>query len=179
MRAPGIALAASAVLALEAAALVVFAAIEGRSRCGDAASSTTAIALIVLTLIGAAALVAFAVGTRSGRSWARSGGVVAQVLAVALALGSLTVQPVPWAFVLGLAVPGVVGFALLISSARREGERRGRSDAPRRHAHASMPSCLRSRATWPVAFTLYCASVITPSSSSTKVERITPSTTLP
>ncbi|MCK2026976.1 MULTISPECIES: hypothetical protein [Microbacterium] len=126
MRAPGIALAASAVLALEAAALVVFAAIEVAGLgAGDAASSTTAIALIVLTLIGAAALVAFAVGTRSGRSWARSGGVVAQVLAVALALGSLTVQPVPWAFVLGLAVPGVVGFALLISSARREGERRG------------------------------------------------------
>ncbi|MBN6190178.1 MULTISPECIES: hypothetical protein [unclassified Microbacterium] len=126
MRAPGIALAASAVLALEAAALVVFAAIEVAGLgAGDAASSTTAIALIVLTLIGAAALVAFAVGTRTGRSWARSGGVVAQVLAVALALGSLTVQPVPWAFVLGLAVPGVVGFALLISSARREGERRG------------------------------------------------------
>jgi len=126
VRAPGIALAASAVLALEAAALVVFAAIEVAGLgAGDAASSTTAIALIVLTLIGAAALVAFAVGTRSGRSWARSGGVVAQVLAVALALGSLTVQPVPWAFVLGLAVPGVVGFALLISSARREGERRG------------------------------------------------------
>lgn len=126
MRAPGIALAASAVLALEAAALVVFAAIEVAGLgAGDAASSTTAIALIVLTLIGAAALVAFAVGTRTGRSWARSGGVVAQVLAVALALGSLTMQPVPWAFVLGLAVPGVVGFALLISSARREGERRG------------------------------------------------------
>ncbi|MBS0025660.1 hypothetical protein [Microbacterium paraoxydans] len=125
MRAPGIALAASAVLAIEAAALVVFAAIElvGLG-AGDAASSTTAIALIVLTVIGAAALVAFAVGTRTGRSWARSGGVVFQVLAVALALGSLTLQPVPWAFVLGLAIPGVAGFALLISSARREGERR-------------------------------------------------------
>ena len=125
MRAPEIALAASAVLAIEAAALVVFAAIElvGLG-AGDAASSTTAIALIALTVIGAAALVAFAVGTRTGRSWARSGGVVFQVLAVALALGSLTLQPVPWAFVLGLAIPGVAGFALLISSARREGERR-------------------------------------------------------
>lgn len=125
VRAPGIALAASAVLAIEAAALVVFAAIElvGLG-AGDAASSTTAIALIVLTVIGAAALVTFAVGTRTGRSWARSGGVVFQVLAVALALGSLTLQPVPWAFVLGLAIPGVAGFALLISSARREGERR-------------------------------------------------------
>ena len=125
VRAPGIALAAAAVLALEAAALLVFAVLElaGLS-AGDAASLPTALALIVLTLIGAAALVAFAIGTRSGRSWARSGGVVFQVLAVALALASLTLQPISWPFTLGVGLPGLIGFAVLISSARREGPQR-------------------------------------------------------
>ncbi|AZH78153.1 hypothetical protein CSX12_06595 [Microbacterium sp. Y-01] len=125
MRAPGLALAAAAVLGLEALALLVFAIIElvGLG-AGDAASLPTAVALIVLTLIGAAALVAFALGTRAGRSWARSGGVVFQVLAVALALAALTLRPVSWTFVLGVGLPALVGFVLLISSARREGERR-------------------------------------------------------
>ncbi|WP_217184463.1 hypothetical protein [Streptomyces sp. AC495_CC817] len=122
MRAPRLALAAAAVLAAEGAALVVFALIElfGLG-AGDAASLPTALALIVLTLIGAAALVAFTIGVRSGRSWARSGGVVFQVLAVALALAALTVQPVQWLFVVAVGLPGVLGFALLIASARAEG----------------------------------------------------------
>lgn len=125
MRAPGLALAAAAVLGLESLALLVFAIIElvGLG-AGDAASLPTAVALIVLTLIGAVALAAFALGTRAGRSWARSGGVVFQVLAVALALAALTLQPVSWTFVLGVGLPALLGFVLLISSARREGERR-------------------------------------------------------
>ena len=123
MRAPGLALAAAAVLAAEGAALVVFAAIEiAGLGAGAAASLPTAVALIVLTLIGAVALVAFAIGTRTGRSWARSGGVVFQVLAVALALASLTLQPIPWIFTAAVGVPGVIGFVLLIASARREAE---------------------------------------------------------
>ncbi|MFS0852462.1 hypothetical protein [Microbacterium sp. 179-I 3D4 NHS] len=121
MRAPGLALAAAAVLAAEGAALVVFALIELLGLgAGDAASLPTAVALIVLTLIGAAALFAFAWGTRSGRSWARSGGLVFQVLAIGLAFATLTLQPVVWAFVVGVGLPGAVGFALLIASARRE-----------------------------------------------------------
>jgi hypothetical protein len=110
-------------LAAEGAALLVFAVVEliGLG-AGDAASLPTALALVVLTLIGAAALIAFAVGTRSGRSWARSGGVVFQVLAIALALASLTIQPVSWTFTLAVGLPALLGFALLIASARREGE---------------------------------------------------------
>ena len=52
MRSPGLALAASAVLAAEGAALIVFALIElvGLG-AGDAASLPTALALIMLTLI--------------------------------------------------------------------------------------------------------------------------------
>lgn len=125
MRAPRLALAAAAVLALEGVALLVFAVIEFAGLgAGDASSIPTALALIVLTLIGAAALFAFAFGARAGRSWARSGGVVFQVLAVALALASLTLQPISWVFTLGVGLPGLVGFALLVSSARQEGERR-------------------------------------------------------
>ncbi len=123
MRSPGLALAAAAVLALEGAALVVFALIElvGLG-AGDAVSTPTAIALIVLTLIGAVALFAFAIGTRSGRSWARSGGIVIQVLAVVLALASLTTQPVVWLFTFATGLPGIVGFALLIATTRAENE---------------------------------------------------------
>ena len=125
MRAPGLALAASAGLAAEGAALLVFAVIElAGLGAGDAASLPTALALIVLTLIGSVALFAFAFGARRGRSWARSGGVVFQVLAVALALASLTVQPIAWAFTLAVGLPALLGFALLIASARREGEQR-------------------------------------------------------
>ncbi|GAT72699.1 hypothetical protein [Microbacterium hydrocarbonoxydans] len=121
MRAPRLALAAAAVLAAEAVALAVFALIElvGLG-AGDAASLPTALALIVLTLLGAVALAAFAFGTRAGRSWARSGGVVFQVLAVALALAALTLQPVPWVFVVAVGLPGLVAFGLLIASARAE-----------------------------------------------------------
>lgn len=121
MRAPRLATAAATVLALEGIVLTVLALIElfGLG-AGEAASLPTAIALIVLTLIGAAALFAFAVGTHRGHMWARSGGVLLQVLAVVLALASLTVQPVLWTFVLGVGIPGIVGFILLIASTRKE-----------------------------------------------------------
>ncbi|WP_314096143.1 hypothetical protein [Microbacterium foliorum] len=124
MRAPGLALAAAAVLAAEGAALLVFALIElvGLG-AGDASSLPTALALIVLTLIGAGALIAFAIGTRAGHSWARSGGIVFQVLGVALALASLTIQPVVWGFTVGVGIPAVLGFALLIATTRAENER--------------------------------------------------------
>lgn len=124
MRSPGLALAASAVLAAEGAALVLFALIELMGLgAGDASSLPTALALIVLTVLGAIALVAFAVGTRKGHSWARSGGVVFQVLAVALALASMTLQPIPWLFTVAVGVPAVVCFGLLIASTRAENER--------------------------------------------------------
>lgn len=124
MRSPALARAAAAVLALEGLALIVFALIEliGLG-AGDAASLPTALALIVLTLLGAAALIAFAVGANGGHSWARSGGIVFQVLAVALALASLTIQPVQWLFTLAVGVPGALGFALLVASARAENAR--------------------------------------------------------
>ena len=76
MRSPALVRTAATVLAIEGAAMLGFAVIElfGLG-AGEAASLPTAIALIVLTLIGAAALIAFAVGTMRDRTWARSGGV--------------------------------------------------------------------------------------------------------
>lgn len=121
VRSPALATAAAGVLAIEGAVLVVFVLIDlFELGSGEAASLPTAIALIVLILIGAGALFAFAAGTRRGLMWARSGGVVLQVLAIALALASLTVQPVVWAFVLGVGIPGLLGFILLIASTRKE-----------------------------------------------------------
>ena len=121
VRAHGLATAAAAVLALEGAALVIVAIIDlfGLG-AGEAGSLLTAIALIVLILIAAGALFAFAVGTRRGRMWARSGGVVLQILAIALALATLTVPPVAWTFVIGVGVPGLAGLVLLIASTRKE-----------------------------------------------------------
>ncbi|MGM7697327.1 hypothetical protein [Microbacterium sp. A84] len=121
MHSPVLAAAAAAVLALEGAVLTVLMVMEFIGLgSGDAASLPTAIALIVLTLIGAVALFAFAVGTRRGYMWARSGGVVLQILAIALALASLTVPPVAWAFVLGVGIPGLLGLILLVASTRKE-----------------------------------------------------------
>ncbi|WP_228479949.1 hypothetical protein [Microbacterium abyssi] len=122
VRSPVLATAAAVVLAIEGAALTIFAVIElfGLG-AGEAVVLPTAVALIVLTLIGAVALFAFAFGTRRGRTWARSGAVVLQVLAIALALASFSVQPVPWIFILGVGLPGLVGFVLLIAASRREG----------------------------------------------------------
>ena len=54
-------------------------------------------------------------------SWARSGGIVFQVLGIALSLAALTIRPTPWTFVLVLGIVGVVGLVTLIATVRREG----------------------------------------------------------
>ncbi len=125
MNAPRLARAAALVLALEGAALVIIALAEliGLGS-GEASIVSTAIALAVLTLVGAVALISFGYGTLKGRSWARSGGVVLQILAVVIALANLTLDPVNWFFVLGTGIPGIIGLVLLLASARKEAEQR-------------------------------------------------------
>jgi len=123
MRAPWVSLAAAAVLVLEGIALFIVALVEifGLGS-GDATFLPTALALIALTLIGSAGLIAFAVAVRRGLSWGRSGGIVVQVLAIAVALSAAsTVTPVPMPFVLGVGLSGLLGFVLLIATARRDG----------------------------------------------------------
>ncbi|HWU30365.1 MAG TPA: hypothetical protein VN041_14875 [Microbacterium sp.] len=122
MRRSGPAAIAAVILGLEGVALAVVGIIELFALgAGDASSAASGIALIGLTLIGAAALIAFGFGVLRRASWARSGGIVFQVLAIALSLAALTIRPTPWTFVLVLGIVGVVGLVTLIATVRREG----------------------------------------------------------
>ena len=123
---------AAALLALEGLALLMVAGWEVVALVGgDTADVGSSIALIVLTVVGAAAVVAFAVGVARGQSWGRSGGIVTQLLVLAVALGALT-GPAPSAgFATVLAVPAIVGLIVLFAAARRAGARR-RTNAPDR-----------------------------------------------
>lgn len=91
---------------------------------GDTESTTSAVALLVLTLVGAVAVVAFAVGIARGQSWGRSGGVVTQLLLLAVAAGALTGDDPQPATAGILAAPAVLTLAVLVTSARRAGTRR-------------------------------------------------------
>jgi hypothetical protein len=88
---------------------------------GDTDSIESAIALVVLTLIGAAAVIAFAVATWRGQSWGRSGGIVTQLLVLAVALGAATGAYADPAIALVLAVPAVVTLVLLVLAVRHAG----------------------------------------------------------
>lgn len=103
--------------ALGVLALVVWqiAALAG----GDTDSSTSAIALIVLTAAGAVLLAAFAVAVWRGQSWGRSGGIVAQLLILAVALGAATGAYAHPLTGLVLAVPAVVTLVFLVLAARK------------------------------------------------------------
>lgn len=110
---------AAALLALEALALAALAAWQVVAMTGgDTAELPTAIALLVFTLIAAVGVGAFAYAVARDRSWGRSGGVVTQLLILAVALGALTGQYAHPLVALGLAVPGVIGLILLMRAAR-------------------------------------------------------------
>ena len=110
---------ASALLALEALVLVLLTGWQiVEMIAGDATSATTSIALIVLTLIAAVGVGAFAFAVWTGKTWGRSGGIVAQVLIAAIAIGAVQDGAGHWKIALTLAVPAVVTFVALIASAR-------------------------------------------------------------
>lgn len=90
----------------------------GALLAGDTAVLTTAIALAVLTAIGAAAVLAFGVATWRERSWGRSGGVVTQLLILAVALGAITGAFAAPGIALALAAPAVVTLVLLAMTVR-------------------------------------------------------------
>ncbi|WP_345801945.1 histidine kinase [Microbacterium sp. AZCO] len=115
-----VARAAGVLLALEAAGLFVVVAWQIAALAGgDAAALDSSIALIVLTAVGAIALAAFGVAVWRGQSWGRSGGIVAQVLILAVALGAVTGAFAHPLTGLALAAPAVVVLVLLIIAARR------------------------------------------------------------
>ena len=121
---------AAALLALEAVALLALAGWQIVAMLGnDTASVATAIALVVLTLIGAVAVGAFAFAVLRDRSWGRSGGIVIQLLVLAVALGAVTGPAPSISFAVVIAVPAIAGLVVLFAAARRAGARR-RTDAP-------------------------------------------------
>ncbi|NYF15897.1 hypothetical protein HDC37_000709 [Microbacterium sp. AK009] len=90
---------------------------------GDTGILTTALALLVLTLAGAAIVLAFAGAAWRRISWGRSGGIVTQLLILAVALGAATgAYAQPFSALL-LAVPAVVVLATLVWATRTSAPR--------------------------------------------------------
>ena len=69
------------------------------------------------------ALGAFAVAVWRDGSWGRSGGVVAQLLVLSIALGTLTGEGADTRLAATIAVPAIVGLVVLIAAARAAGRR--------------------------------------------------------
>lgn len=88
---------------------------------GDTDSLESALALVVLTLVGGAAVLAFGVAVWRGQSWGRSGGIVTQLLILAVALGAATGAYADPALALVVALPAVVVLALLVLAVRDAG----------------------------------------------------------
>jgi hypothetical protein len=86
-----------------------------------AASVPNAVALLLLTLVAAAALAAFSFAVMTGRSWGRSGAIVAQALIFAIAVGSVTGTYPHWGIGLSLGIPALVVFAVLLLAVRDAG----------------------------------------------------------
>ncbi|MTE22784.1 histidine kinase [Microbacterium sp. ZXX196] len=106
-------------LALEALALAVVTGWQVVwAASTPVAAMPTAIALIVLSALGAFAIASFATGVWRGRSWGRSGGIVVQVLIFAIAVGSVTGAYAHWGIAALFAAPAIVGFVALLGSAR-------------------------------------------------------------
>lgn len=109
-------------VALEGLAIAALAIWQvGALIAGDTGSIESAIALLVLTAIGAAAVISFGVATWRGLSWGRSGGIVTQLLILAVALGAVTGAYADAMTGLILALPAVATLVLLIMDVRAAG----------------------------------------------------------
>ncbi|MGB4780288.1 histidine kinase [Microbacterium sp.] len=116
---------AAGILALQSIALLVLAGWEVMALVsGDSADVGSSVALVVLTAVGAAGLAACAVAVARGASWGRSGGIVAQLLLLAVSFGALTGPAPAPATAVVLAVPAVLGLVLLILATRAAASRR-------------------------------------------------------
>ncbi|MBS1697969.1 MAG: hypothetical protein JST25_06160 [Actinobacteria bacterium] len=122
MRPSTLTIAAAVLLALESAVLLVLTLIEVFDlSSGDASSLPSGLGLIGLSAVGATGLAVFAFGVLRGRSYGRSGGMVVQILAVAVAFSALSVRPFPVVFVLSLLIPAVAGIVMLFLLSRQAG----------------------------------------------------------
>lgn len=92
---------------------------------GDTVSLASAIALLVLTAVAAVAMGAFAFAILRGESWGRSGGIVAQLLLLAVALGAVTGTYGAPLIGLALGVPALVVLVVLVLTVKAAGARDG------------------------------------------------------
>ena len=117
---------AAVLLALEGVAMIALVVWQIWALiAGDTESIESALALIVLTAVGAVAVLAFAVVTWRGQSWGRSGGIVTQLLILAVALGAVTGAYADPTTGLILAVPAAVTLVLLVVAVRAAGREAG------------------------------------------------------
>ncbi len=118
-------LAAAALLGLEALGILALAVWQVVALIGgDTDSVVSALALIVLTVIGAGIVAAFGIGTARGASAGRSGGIVTQLLILSVALGAITGEWAAPVVAAIIALPAVIGLVLLVSAVRRAAPRR-------------------------------------------------------
>lgn len=118
-------LTAAALLALEAVGILALAGWQIVALLGgDTDSIVSSLALIVLTVIGAAIVGAFAVATARDVSAGRSGGIVTQLLILSVAIGAITGEWAAPGIALLIAVPGIVGLVLLVLAVRASAPRR-------------------------------------------------------
>ncbi len=119
MRTSPIARFAALLLALEGVGLLALAGWQVVALAGgDTGSVLSAVALVVLTVVASAAVVAFAVGVWRDQSWGRSGGIVTQLMILAVALGAATGTYRHPSTGLILGAPAVVAFVALVLASR-------------------------------------------------------------
>lgn len=121
---------ASALVALEALGLGVLVVWQVTAViAGDTGALESAIALIVLTIVGLVIVAAFAVAIWRGQSWGRSGAIVTQVLILAVALGAATGAYAAPGVALGIAVPALITLVVLVLLVRASGRGAGDVDS--------------------------------------------------
>lgn len=111
--------AAGLIVAIEAAGLLALGVWQIIAlAAGDTTAFDSAIALLVLTIAGAAIVAVFGVVTWQGASWGRSGAIVTQLLILAVALGAATGQYAHPLTGLVIAIPAVLALVLLVVAVR-------------------------------------------------------------
>lgn len=137
MRTSAVERGAAAWLAIEAIGVLALSSWEFFALVsGDTTAVSSSIALLVLTLLAAFAVGAFAVVVWRGGSWGRSGGIVVQLLVLAVAGGTLTGPDADPSVAAMIAAPAVVGLVLLIAASRVAGAR-VRAETPDESAEGS------------------------------------------
>lgn len=101
---------------------------------GDIESLAGAWGLVVLIVASGVIVVVFGFACARGSSWGRSGGILTQLMVLAVALGAITGEGNDYGFAAMLSIPAVIILALLFTATSRAGK------AARREAQESEAS---------------------------------------